>query len=169
MIHNNSTNKFANFDNFKCTVIPTGPVATSATSISSSGFTANWNSVSGASGYKLDIASISSTISTNTILVEGFAAGTSVPSGWVFTNIGGTYASAGNFGIATPSLQMDATGDQVETILQNGFARQLSFWIKGQTISGAASLLVEGFDGTTWTTVDNITSLTNVASHVTYN
>src|ERR1017187_9507130 len=35
---------------------PSAPTATAATSISSSGFTANWNSVSGATGYRLDIS-----------------------------------------------------------------------------------------------------------------
>ena len=35
---------------------PSAPTTTAATSISSSGFTANWNSVSGATGYRLDIS-----------------------------------------------------------------------------------------------------------------
>ncbi|MDD3489888.1 MAG: lamin tail domain-containing protein [Paludibacter sp.] len=34
---------------------PAAPTATSATSVTSSGFTANWNAVSGATGYRLDI------------------------------------------------------------------------------------------------------------------
>ncbi len=35
---------------------PNTPTATSATSISTTGFTANWNTVSGATGYRLDVA-----------------------------------------------------------------------------------------------------------------
>ena len=38
------------------TTLPDAPVATSATSISNTGFIANWNTVSGAKGYYLDIA-----------------------------------------------------------------------------------------------------------------
>lgn len=34
---------------------PSAPTATAATSVTSSGFTANWNAVSGATGYKLDV------------------------------------------------------------------------------------------------------------------
>ena len=47
---------------------PSAPTATAATSISSSGFTANWNSVSGATGYRLDI----STSSTFASFVGGY-------------------------------------------------------------------------------------------------
>jgi len=39
---------------------PSAPTATSATSVTTSSFTANWNSVSGATGYRLDVATNSS-------------------------------------------------------------------------------------------------------------
>jgi predicted membrane protein len=87
-------------------------------------------------------------------LNEGFAAGITAPTNWTFTSIGGTYTTAGNFGAASPSLKFDATADRVETATITS-ATELSFWIKGQTATGS-SLLVEGFNGTTWTQVDNI-------------
>ena len=40
--------------------IPLAPVAKAATSVTGSGFTANWNSASGATGYRLDVATNSS-------------------------------------------------------------------------------------------------------------
>jgi hypothetical protein len=100
---------------------------------------------------------------------EGFNAGTTVPSGWTFTNIGGTYTSAGNFGNSSPSLQMDATNDRVTTIALSGnVATELSFWIKGQGSTGS-SLLVEGFDGVSWSTIENITPLPTTGTIKTYN
>ncbi|MEI8043267.1 MAG: fibronectin type III domain-containing protein [Verrucomicrobiota bacterium] len=39
---------------------PPSPVATAATSVTSSGFTANWNATSGATGYRLDVSTSSS-------------------------------------------------------------------------------------------------------------
>jgi hypothetical protein len=47
------------------------PVATSASSIGSSGFTANWNSVALATGYKLDV-STSATVFTNYVAQSSF-------------------------------------------------------------------------------------------------
>jgi len=141
-------------------VLP-APVATAATNITlAPAFTANWNAVTGAaSGYLLDVSS-SPTFGTSspTTLTEGFAAGTTAPSGWTFTAINATYTSAGNFGAASPSLTMDATGDAVVTPLLSGAATQLSFWIKGNAVNAASALLVEGFNGTSWLTIQNITN-----------
>jgi hypothetical protein len=93
-------------------------------------------------------------------LSEGFAAGTTAPTNWTFTSIGGTYPNAGFYGAATPALQFDASNDRVVTPLLSGPAQSLSFWYKGNSTTGS-SLLVEGsVDGTTnWFTVENITSL----------
>lgn len=48
--------------------VPAAPVATAATGVSTTGFTANWNSASGAAGYRLDV----STSSTFTTFVSGY-------------------------------------------------------------------------------------------------
>jgi hypothetical protein len=42
------------------TSVPAAPVATNATDVTNNSFTANWNSVSGATGYRLDVAKNSS-------------------------------------------------------------------------------------------------------------
>jgi hypothetical protein len=52
---------------------------------------------------------------------------------------------------------MDATGDIIETPIVSNI-QQLSFWIKGQGTNTSSALLVEGFNGTSWITVDNITN-----------
>ncbi len=131
------------------------PVALDATNVGSTSFTANWNPVTGATGYFVDV--YDSVTSSNTI-DEGFGAGATAPTGWIFTAIGGTYTSAGNFGNSSPSLQMSATNAQVLTATQPFATTQLSFWIKGQSTDNASALLVEGFNGGSWFTIQNITN-----------
>jgi hypothetical protein len=112
---------------------------------------------------------VSLTVNVGTCVDEAFAAGISVPSGWTFTNIGGTYTSAGNFGAASPSLQMDNTGDVIETPAVTN-AVELSFWLKGQGAGAVSALLVEGFNGVSWVTIQNITaSIPTVGTTKIYN
>ncbi len=65
---------------------PAAPVATAATGVSSTGFTANWNAVSGATGYYLDVYTISGSTTTDTV------------AGWYFrvNNSTNQTADAGN-------------------------------------------------------------------------
>lgn len=90
-------------------------------------------------------------------LSEGFSAGASAPTGWTFTNIGGTYTSAGNFGASSPSLQFDATNDIIETPTVTN-ATELSFWLRGNGTNATSALLVEGFNGVSWVIIENITN-----------
>ncbi len=90
------------------------------------------------------------------LINEGFNAGTSAPSGWIFTNIGGTYPTSGNYGNSSPSIKFDNSNDRVET---NTFTNpgKLSFWLKGMGATG--SLKIEAYYNSTWNEVNNITSL----------
>jgi len=147
------------------------PVATSASGISATGFTANWNTVDGAATYNLDVSaypafSIGGGTST---LTEGFSGGTVAPAGWTFTAIGGTYTSTGNFGAASPSLKLDATGDAVETSTLTTAATQLKFWYKGQSTNTLSVLKVEGYNGTSWVTIESITPLMTSGTTITFN
>ena len=149
----------------------TTPVAIAASAISSGGFTANWNTVDGASSFNLDVSlypsfSISGGSSS---LSEGFSAGTTAPAGWTFTNIGGTYATTGNYGLTSPSLKLDATGDAVETTTLASAATQFSFWCKGQSTNTESALLIEGYNGSSWVTLDNLKPLPTTATTITYN
>jgi hypothetical protein len=100
-------------------------------------------------------------------LIEGFAAGTTAPSGWAFTAIGGTYTSGGNFGVASPSLQFDNTNDAITTTTVAN-PSQLSFWYKGQGTDANSYLLVQGLNGGTWQTIDSIRPLANTGTSMTY-
>jgi hypothetical protein len=119
---------------------------------------------------------ISFSLSTNLsaacdVLTEGFNGGVTAPSGWTFTNIatGSTYTSAGNFGLSSPSLKLDATGDRIQTPSMAG-AKSVTFWIKGQGTDATSALLVEeSSDGVTWLTVANIASLPTTATTKSYN
>jgi YDG domain len=149
----------------------TVPIATDATNIATTSFDANWNGTLDAfSGYLLDV-STSPTFGTTTPanLTEGFASGTTAPSGWVFTSVGGTYITAGNFGVASPSLQLDATNDRVLSPVLAGNATQLSFWMKGNSTNVTSGMLVEGFNGTTWVTIQNLIGFAQAATIYTYN
>ena len=147
------------------------PVATDATTITATGFTANWNPVAGANSYDVDVSlyPLFSVGGGNSTLTEGFNSETTAPAGWTFTNIGGTYTSAGNFGAASPSLKLDATGDAVETPMLASAATQLSFWCKGQSVNATSSLLIEGYDGSSWVTIGNYSPLPTTATTKTYN
>ena len=143
---------------------PDAPEATAATNVANTSFTANWNAVSGATGYKIDVYT---QVQTPTTLNEGFNGGTTAPTGWTFTNIGGTYTTSGNFGLASPSLQMDATNDAVETPTVSN-PSSLSFWIKGNGTDASSALLVQGYDGTNWSTIENISNLPTTGTTKTY-
>jgi len=113
----------------------------------------------GGSGTASALVSSNGITTSSYTMTEGFAGGTVAPAGWTFTTIGGTYTSTGNFGQASPSLQLDATGDRLITPTYSGQVRSLSFWIKGLTTNSGSALLVEGSsNGTTWTTIQTITN-----------
>ncbi|MFN5209970.1 MAG: autotransporter-associated beta strand repeat-containing protein [Bacteroidota bacterium] len=150
------------------------PLAAAATAVNSSSFTANWNAVSAALNYRLDVGTTPCFVNygSSSTQDEGFSAGTTAPSGWTFTTIGSTYTSAGNFGLASPSIQMDATGDRILTNpLSGSVATELSFWLKGNGTNTLSALLVEGTtDGTNWVTIENITnSIPTTGTTKTYN
>jgi hypothetical protein len=122
-------------------------------------------------GTTVGLVSSTGTSTTSTTVSEGFSGGTTTPTGWTFTAIGATYTSAGNFGASSPSLQMNATNDRIQTTTISGNATQFSIWFKGQSVpiaSPFSTLLVEGFNGTSWITIETI-NLTNVATTKTYN
>jgi hypothetical protein len=97
------------------------------------------------------------------IVDEGFVGGATAPSGWTFTGIASTYTSAGNYGRASPSLKFDTTGDQIATPALNS-PTNLQFWIKGQGTDSSSALLVEGYNGSAWSTVANVVPLPTTAA-----
>ena len=112
----------------------------------------NWHGIN----YKNDTVTSHHIINyVTTTLSEGFSGGTLVPTGWTFSPTISTYPST--YGIASPSLRFGTNNDRVVTSTLSSPAKELSFWLKSQSATGG-SFLVEGYNGTSWVTVNNITS-----------
>lgn len=102
-----------------------------------------------------------------TTLNEGFdkVVGTSnsitsgIPTGWIFSSNLGLYTTIGNYGASSPAIKLQDTGNKITTpSLDLSAEANLSFWIKGNGTNSSSSLLVETYNGISWTTVAKITS-----------
>ncbi|NEN25720.1 T9SS type A sorting domain-containing protein [Cryomorpha ignava] len=99
---------------------------------------------------------------------EGFNNYLSEPSGWNYNGLG-TYNTASSSGISIPSIKFDDSGDRMTTSISTNPASEVSFWLKGQSITGSSALLVEGYNGSIWTTIENIVPISNSPTVYTYN
>ena len=103
--------------------------------------------------------------SGSTLLInEGFStyvepASYVVPEGWTFNSIS-NYTSSGNFGLESPSIRFDATGDSAETPAL-GSPTNVQFWMKGQSINVASEFRIEAFVSAAWQTVTTLTGIAN--------
>ncbi|MDD3235240.1 MAG: MBL fold metallo-hydrolase [Candidatus Cloacimonetes bacterium] len=134
------------------------PILMSPTSITNSSFKARWQPVVNAQNYRLDVASspVFSEGSNTNLITEGFNSGATAPAGWTFFSITETYTSSSNYGIASPSIKFESSEDYVLTpILAN--PTSISFWMKGNSTSGASAFLVQEYFSSSWHTVANIT------------
>lgn len=135
-----------------------------ATNISSTGFTANWDAGTNATKYLLNVYQKSGG-GTATTTTEGFNNfPTTTPTGWT-TNSTATYTSSGNYGTASPSMKLDASGKYFKTPTFSNPITKISFWIKGNSTDASSSFLIEGStDGTNWSTIETMTNLSTTAS-----
>lgn len=126
----------------------TAPVATAGTAVSGNGFTANWNAVTGAVGYYLDVYSQSTGQVTSTL------------AGWNFTTAAATAqtADAGN-----------ANNISIQTITPQGFSGNTVSWPGGPTgTTGANPYAVStngwdnGADTKYWQADVNTTGATSI-------
>lgn len=117
-VTNSNGTYYANEVSFTTTNIP-APVATAATNISSSGFTANWNAVAGATGYYLDV-STSSTFSVPPTVTLGSEAFENTLT--LFTGSGGTYYSANSASADRPASYPFAFAGSYGFGISNGTA-----------------------------------------------
>jgi hypothetical protein len=82
------------------------------------------------------------------------------PAGWVFTNCNqdsDTFTGSGYYGILSPSLRFDATGDEAVTVpFALSRSEWLTFWIRGVGTDATSSLLVESYSSPSWSTVTGI-------------
>ncbi|MEO7080295.1 MAG: T9SS type A sorting domain-containing protein, partial [Flavobacteriales bacterium] len=160
---NDGGTSYGSEDSFESGTIA-APVGTVPSTINQDSFTATWDAVGGASGYRLDVSTLPGFGTTGPVnLEEGFDGGRAgLPAGWSHSGLGTDYTTAGNFGASSPSLKFDTSTDQLLTGLLSGPATSLSFWYKGQgTAASASALLIEGYDGSGWSTLGNLTAIAN--------
>jgi photosystem II stability/assembly factor-like uncharacterized protein/phosphodiesterase/alkaline phosphatase D-like protein len=114
--------------------VPNAPPATSATSVTTSGFTANWSAATGATGYRLDVATdvaFSSIVAgynnldvgdSITCAVTGQTPGTTYYYRVRALNAGGTSANSNVITVSTlPSTPNTPTATTATTITTSGF------------------------------------------------
>jgi hypothetical protein len=104
------------------------------------------------------VLTVTSTGLINSCGTQTFDSGTTPPSGWTFTNINSTSGSA---------LEMDATNDRIMSAEVTA-PSVMSFWLQGLGTMTGSSLIVEGFNGFSWNTIENITSIPTSATTKTY-
>lgn len=136
-------------------------VAQEATHVSSNGFTANWNTATNATKYLLTVVKRSqpqsSSLSKVIVNFDNFPG--TLPSNWSTTS-NQTYTTNSNFGNASPSLKLDATGASIKSPVFSEVISSVSFWIKGQGTDLNSSILIEGStNGTTWTSIQTVNKL----------
>lgn len=86
-----------------------------------------------------------------------------LPTGWNGTDLG--FYNTGNN--APKAIKFDDTGDELETpLLTNAVA--ISFYFKGNSLNGSYSFTIEGYDGTSFTLIENITTITGSYTQKTY-
>ena len=139
------------------------PVASNATGVTASGFTANWSAVPGASGYLLDVWRLDGIPPTT--VREGFDGypTNAPPAGWTITNSGGSYTSAANSGQAIPSVQLGATDHAITTPMYPAAVTNLSFWYKGNSANNSM-LRVDGSNTMGWVMLNTLPVTNNSAT-----
>lgn len=129
------------------------PTVLPATDVTESGFTARWEALEGASGYKVSVYA-KEIIDPMTDVVD-FSDGLDLPEGWV-TSCGSTGNLANYYGEAAPSLRMMADGDRISTPAYPGMINSLSFWYRGNSTDDNASISVESMVDGAWQTVHTV-------------
>ena len=142
------------------------PVATAATDISATGFTANWGAAASATGYDVNIytksngGNVTETEHFDGITPNGNLIGSATYlTDWSVSSQGTRqiYTSTGNYGTSSPSFAFTTTGDYIQTATYASPIKSFSFWAKQQ--SGAtSSTLIEGYNGSTWSTIATLSN-----------
>jgi hypothetical protein len=98
------------------------------------------------------------------IINEGFnnvsSNGTPAPAGWTFSGITSTYTGSGNYGLSSPALKFDATGDSVTTPIFSS-ANSLSFWVREYSPDTISSLAISGFVSGVWINLETLKPIPN--------
>ncbi|HPJ73076.1 MAG TPA: hypothetical protein PK636_10345, partial [bacterium] len=98
-------------------------------------------------------------------IVEGFDGfdGGVRPSGWEFVGCdqdSDTYTAAGYYGMSSPALALDGSGDRIVTkSFGPGCAFKLTFWLRGDGTGSSDSLLVEEYYAEAWSALGSLQPL----------
>lgn len=136
------------------------PLATDATDITNTSFTANWEAVTNATSYVVNVWTEGD--------VQETEAGNQNLIGWDY-NVDGTYSTSGNYGKASPSIKFAETNNYIKTRTYNSPITEFSFWYKGQGGDLTSTLLIEGYNGSKWRQIDNIITLPTKGTIKVYN
>jgi len=139
-----STNVSSNITNVSSTGSASVAVSGSVAPPASACLSENFNSFTGSSGF------------------------TSGNTGWTATGLG-NYTSAGSSGAAANAAKFDDSGDVLITPTLSGTASSLSFFVLGNGTDASSSLLVEGFNGTAYSTIATLSNLPTAGATITYN
>ena len=158
-----------------CYAPPAAPLANNGLNITTTGFTANWNSVSGATSYKLDVSTQNPFSSDFTLIDENFVKftgnGTSVTALDSYMNLTGwtgsqvyTYNGAARLGsgdnkgiLTTPTID-----------LSNAESIKLTFDL-GEYGSDASSIeVLHAADGSTFNSVTTIVAPSSMTTQIVY-
>ena len=119
-------------------------------------------------GFSVRCIKDESTQSDSACGIQEFNNGFTAPANWLFTGIISTYTSASNSGNAIPSVKFDDSNDIIETAPVTDVS-QLSFWLKGVSTDANSALLVEGYNSSSWNTIENIIPVPTTATTKSYN
>ncbi len=153
---------------YELTVAPlAAPVATEATNAWKNRFFANWNAVTGATSYELNVYTKEG--GGTTTETEGFdgvipngnlISSATYLAGWSASSQSGSrqiYTTTGNYGVSSPSFAFTATGDYIETATYGSPITEFKFWAKQQG-GATSSTLIQGYNGTSWTTIATLSN-----------
>ena len=129
------------------------PVATAATSVGETVFTANWEAAAGATSYRLDVY----TNDFSELINTGFEGSTSFPAGWTqnsaYVNNNSSEAYAGTY-----YAGMNATNDYFYTPLLSS-PTSISFWVRASgSTSNNTTKVQYSTDGTNWNDLSTYSS-----------
>ena len=127
------------------------PEVGEATEIAANSFVATWKPMAGAVDYRLNV--YTKTPGEANIETVDFADGVeSLPLGWK-TNATRTYNNDAYSGQAKPSIRFSENGNKIESPLFTEDLRSLSFWARGASARGAATINVIGYIDGAWTQI----------------
>ncbi|MDR0831116.1 MAG: endonuclease [Prevotellaceae bacterium] len=132
------------------------PLALDATDVNETSFTANWEEIEGAQGYRLDVYQTGEgAVLTET---EGFddLSGASYPAGWS-GNTGAYYTSTAYIGEHSPAVAFSADARWLQTKVYSAPVTELSFMYRFGTASQTSELIIWGNKGgEEWFAIDTI-------------